>query len=293
MIKPYMIQKITMNNVKGECFIDDLFSYDYMRHPEFEFGALFKALGKASKNIKDYKLHMCSDIIHRDGRKFCIIYNTKTTDINKYIEFIKSIIQMDNKEYHCSIDFVWNGIPTSLIEPIDFSRNVVDYKNENKSWPYCDTWWDLDNNVIFHFGKKDTEKILKTLKRSTHRRNSRVTERMLTMSHMNIGSSILDDYNNQWQENFSYEKFRELFSISLEDPTVCKEDMTQFLFCWKNDQVKDEWPLYFFDTIVNAKIYFNPVSTFGDYGRVSFDITNFCKSVRYQKIIIFKKKGES
>lgn len=148
---PYLIQRMRFkNNPTGET-IDGILEMDYMGSAEFEFGALPESLKKMTKTADEIIIEIFKDIKNYKNQKLCLI--GLESDIYEYLSYVDDLIneRLRLKER------------TNIKESItgkDFRGRPV----KEDSHFTINAWWDIDNQIMFCFGKDNARKIIKAIK---------------------------------------------------------------------------------------------------------------------------------
>lgn len=296
MKRPYLIQRCNIEDIKGKT-LDKMLRYDYMGSSEFEFGALFKALTKIANNFDKYKYSMFKQIIHEDGRRICIIC-PEDFDTEQYIKFLLGVIEKDikRKELDCSYSYdLGDGFNLSLKEPIYFTVST----KKNRKYNYVDVWWDLDNNVLFTFGKNQCKALFNALENSVKKRLSWVTHDQLTYFHKRE-DNVLNDYEKVEIEEFNYNYIKDFFELKINDETGVYEtekDFSSYLFCFEqNDPSVRKYEIFKFGNVISNKVYlgsctieFKPRHEGLNKTNIPIDIIDFLIELEKGTILIYKK----
>lgn len=151
--KPYLIQRMSFKDHLPEKYsFDDLLSLDYMGSAEFEFGALPKSLREMRDNISEYSIFKIHNVLNiKTG--FYLFLICKDSQKEQYMKYIESMANGS-----------WRGK-----EALKLTPHITGKAYGEKARDYdlnCDAWWDIDNHVIFTFGKCNAEKIVKAIGRT-------------------------------------------------------------------------------------------------------------------------------
>lgn len=148
MKKPYLIQrvKLSRNKTQGIKSFNDYFDCDYMGSAEFEFGALPKSL-KTFTKTSDLK-----------STKF----DTKNSE-DKHLYIVSAENNERSKEYYELYfkELQDNDFPFHTKESTYLKSNI---NGKTKHFTKVDVWWDIENNIMFCFGKSTKDAILKAIR---------------------------------------------------------------------------------------------------------------------------------
>jgi len=165
---PDLIQLATIRqNWKQTDGVDALLDFEYMGAAQFEFGALPKTLDRLISIFTDLKVTMNKDIVRHDGKRLCVISTKEVYD--EYIFYIRGLASppKDDKRYSMSVPVKdpKEGCRTTrqLHEPSHFYRCYTEPKTKENRYRYYDVWWDVENDVIWTFGKENANNILKAI----------------------------------------------------------------------------------------------------------------------------------
>ena len=134
-------------------FIDILDS----RYTYLNFNEYLKATRDICDNIDDLKISMIDDIKDTDGKRLCFIHN-KSTSLDDYVNTLK----IRCEKYKAGDTF------TPISEEIYFAENML-YGSTSLNRKKVDVWWDFENNVMFMFGKKRANTILKAIRKTANK----------------------------------------------------------------------------------------------------------------------------
>lgn len=172
---PYLIQlanfKDKYDSTGG---VDNLLQFEYMGAAEFEFNALPKTLNRLIEKFSELEVTMNKSIVKENGQRLCVI-STKE-DYKEYIFYINGLANppKDDVKYSISVpikDPVKGGRERrQLKESSHFYRNLKQNKNDHSKYGFYDVWWDIENDVIWTFGKENANKILKAIGNVKRRR---------------------------------------------------------------------------------------------------------------------------
>ena len=162
---PYLIQRLNFRkNSPSNGSFDDIIGCQYMGSAEFEFGALPKSLKKLTKNFGSLKINTFEDLHDHKDKPLCIVAEVEKAEL--YFSDYINDLALDN---------------TMLKEQSRFKDNVFgeDWRgkpvNEN-DWTYVDAWWDVENDIIFTFGKMNGEKVLTAIRNTRDKKRSEGVE---------------------------------------------------------------------------------------------------------------------
>ncbi len=163
MKKPYMIQRMYFKEDPPNDFsFDGLLQMDYMGSAEFEFGALPQSLKIMCKNIDDYNMIMLKEYINQSNQRLCLIAHKDIID--EYIPFIE--LFKEDKIY--------------TKERLEFQVHITGKDLFNRPAKQSDlkikAWWDIENHVIFTFGKSNANNIIKAIKNTREKKKSQNQE---------------------------------------------------------------------------------------------------------------------
>lgn len=146
---PYLIQRLNFKEAKSGSF-DDVLQCDYMGSAEFEWGGLPKSLKEMTKVCDSFKVKDFKKITNYKNQRFCII-STKEKSLSYFSEYFEKLLfdKLLLKENTFLKENV-SGIDGFNNKPISIYNTV-------------DAWWDIENHVIFTFGKKNATMILKAI----------------------------------------------------------------------------------------------------------------------------------
>ena len=150
MRKPYLIQRMILkDNVPKNPSIDELYSMDYMGSAEFKFGSLPASLKKMTKTIDEIKVGMVKEYKNHKGQRLFLIGLEK--DILEYQKFTPDLVdgKIRLKEW------------TMLDGAIKGETIGIEYNPKR----HPSAWWDIDNQVMFTFGKKNAINLWKAIKK--------------------------------------------------------------------------------------------------------------------------------
>lgn len=157
---PYLIQRLIFKKSartnKGS--FDDVLGCDYMGSSEFEFGALPKSLKRIAKGFDELALNIYSSLKNHKGQKLTIIAKKSVS------EYYYS---------HYMVDLASGKM--RLKEQSRFNQAISgkDWRGKQiDDYFKVDAWWDIDNDVIFTFGKKNAKKILKAIENTRNKKKS-------------------------------------------------------------------------------------------------------------------------
>ena len=187
---PYLIQRMEFKKYKDDsnCFnglltFDGLLSMDYMGSSEFEFGTLPTSLKKLCKNIHDLTISQLN-IKNIAGQSLFLICKPEvegkpdydTTNTQKYEDYITQMVEnkLRTKEsVNISAHVTgknWSGEdvmrPKNPRQKKEFQHGIKPYELKT------DAWWDVENNVIFVFGKENAKKILAAINTTMEKKKS-------------------------------------------------------------------------------------------------------------------------
>lgn len=146
---PYLIQRMSYqrNPPKNPSF-DGLLKMDYMGSSEFEFDSLPTSLKQLTRNHSKLVVEQAEDVCRNEAgeRMFLIGLPEVVADYQQYMNpLYKNEIRLKEATY----------------------LNLEDRKGELvhvcHSWDRTDVWWDINNHVIFCFGKSNAEAIIKAI----------------------------------------------------------------------------------------------------------------------------------
>jgi len=145
---PYLIQRLKFKN-NGRGAFDSVLQCDYMGSAEFEFGALPISLKQLTRNFGSLKVNFFKSVADYRGRALCIISEGEKakTYFNSY--FVKLALDEIRLKERTNLKANITGI-CWRDKPLE-SHDIVD------------AWWDIENHVIFTFGKNNAKKILKAI----------------------------------------------------------------------------------------------------------------------------------
>lgn len=147
---PYLIQRMSFKKNPSGDSIDGIFELDYMGSAEFEFGALPKSLKKMTKTCDDLTFEFIKSIKNYKNQGFCLI--GLPGDIEDYKGFIDKLVNDDLRTKEM----------VKLKEAIDGKDSLG--RPIEESFNKTEAWWDIDNQVMFTFGKDNARKIIKAIK---------------------------------------------------------------------------------------------------------------------------------
>lgn len=158
---PYLIQRMSFNNKLPEGFgLDALCRYEYMGSAEFEFGALPDSLKQMCRKADDLEVVMVKDIVNQENQRLCLVVPVGAAD--NYRPIIDALIEEKIR----------------LKESANFAPHVTGKSRSGEpvkegDW-YLDTkgWWDLNNHVMFTFGKQNAKNILKAIRNVRDRKKA-------------------------------------------------------------------------------------------------------------------------
>ena len=144
--KPYLIQRCFLKAPKTGDNFDGNFEMDYMGSSEFEFGTLPKSLQKFTGNLDEYKIIPNHNKNYRGQGLFFLSTSEIYKEYEQYIDdLVKDNIRLkeysDIKHQHTGVDFIGKPI------------------NPNKIY----LWWDVENHIMFAFGKHVVKTALKAI----------------------------------------------------------------------------------------------------------------------------------
>lgn len=152
-VTPYLVQRMNYRkNPVDEFSFDGLFNLDYMGSSEFEWGALPKALRKMRDNIDGYEVVVFGDIVNQNKEPLSIVCRKDSGD--DYRKHINSMIGGD-----------WRGKELAKFAPHVTGKGFAGKKADEYDLD-IQAWWDLDNLVIFTFGKENAENTVKAIRRT-------------------------------------------------------------------------------------------------------------------------------
>ena len=148
MNKPYLIQRMRFRKgpEKNPSF-DQLLLMEYMGSSDFEWGALPKALKILCKAADELEVVKVKPPIKRfDGAGMFMI--CKSSEVS-YMETIHDLVSEKTKtEGYTNLGQMVKG------------KNIFGEPIGMDDLGSTHAWWDIEANVIFCFGKKETENIL-------------------------------------------------------------------------------------------------------------------------------------
>lgn len=145
---PYLIQRMKFREPKEGPTIDGILRMDYMGSAEFEFGALPASLKEMCRDLESLSIHMLNDVVNVDGKRLCLI--CKESDVEEYSKFIPKLIERKLRLKEASyLDQEHTGK--------DFAGRPLSEYNRT------DAWWDIDNHIMFTYGKDNARKILNAI----------------------------------------------------------------------------------------------------------------------------------
>lgn len=163
MRKPYLIQRMSKRNrdavkIEEGTSFDGYLSLDYMGSAEFEFGALPASLKRLTKSIEKREIYTFEDIKNYENKKLVIIASSEA-EANKYKEFI---IELMKSEYGIRLkertDVFFHNTDEFLKEKgVNLEGGYFKYRRDT------DSWWDIENDIIFCFGKDYARNIFKAI----------------------------------------------------------------------------------------------------------------------------------
>lgn len=163
------IQLAKLTDKKPSDGIDKILRYEYMGNSYFEFGAKGNSLRRIIANelvIVEVK-GLCKAALNRKNKPISQkVYIIGSPDIID--EYIPHIQYFANPE---KADRKWNMFAARLPgkeiytmqEPIYFYVNLNSLQNIGNTY---DVWWDLDNDVMWTFGKENASKLTKAINAS-------------------------------------------------------------------------------------------------------------------------------
>ena len=155
---PYLIQRLNFRKPTTTGSFDEVLQCDYMGSSEFEWGALPKSLKQMTKNFKSLTVNVFKDAKNYKLQKLCIISDPEKAKLyfNNYYEklaldeiHLKELSRLDNSVFGTD----WKGQPI-----------------KENDWSIVDAWWDIENQVMFTFGKNNAESILNAIKNTLEKK---------------------------------------------------------------------------------------------------------------------------
>lgn len=150
---PYLIQRMNFKkNPEAGFGIEALLSMDYMGSAEFEFGALANALKVMCSTADKLEVAVIKDVVSKKGQRLYLVLPKGSAD--NYRPVIDELAA-EKIRLKAFANF------TAHLTGTTFMGRELD---ENGWRGLPEAWWDLDNNVMFTFGKKNAENILKAIR---------------------------------------------------------------------------------------------------------------------------------
>jgi len=151
MQSPYYIQRMKrVENPSENPSVDDLYRMDYMGSAEFEFGALPKSLKRMTKVFDELVVQIS---VIKDFKKKPLYLLGTAKNVHEYQNFIPELfyekIHLKERLEHT---YAWKGKGGYGITKYPF-----------KEFYHPTAWWDIDNDVMFTFGKKHAENLRKAI----------------------------------------------------------------------------------------------------------------------------------
>lgn len=150
MRQPDLIQRMNLrNDIPKNPTLDQMYKMDYMGSAEFEFGALPSSLKEFTKRAESLEVTLVDPVVRDSSGQRLFILGTPE-NIKEYMPYMKDLLLGKYR----------------LKESLHFDHEMVDgtITRKDTSWHRADAWWDIENHVIFTFGKKNAESIVKAIK---------------------------------------------------------------------------------------------------------------------------------
>lgn len=153
MNRPHLIQRMKFKEDPCEDpSVDELLNMTYMGSAEFEWGALPNSLKRMTKSFEDFNIFIVCTMSDASNGPLVLISHT-----DEYTTFFPKLIdgtirlKETSKLKEAMTGKYGSGRP---VEPRD----------------KIDAWWDIENDVMFCFGKSRAEQILKAIKRTREKK---------------------------------------------------------------------------------------------------------------------------
>ena len=237
--------------------------------------------------IDDLKISLVDDVKDTDGKRLCFIHS-KSVSIDDYVNTLK----VRCEKYKAGETF------TSICEEIYFVENML-HNSLSLHRRKVDVWWDFENNIMFMFGKKRANVVLKALIKTSNKIYNRVHEMELRDYYKKWSSN----YKNVWVPDWNYDNFRNVFQIKNDDPTCVDVDTSDFKILFPDKSSNRINPLEISNSIIGYDVYRfyrienNEIILYQEDPRTkksrnfkNVDITEFCNLVKYQKILFLVPK---
>lgn len=152
MEKPWLIYRCVFKEGMDSSGIDSLLRYDYMGSSEYEFGALPKSLNRFIEKIDKTGVF---ETLHKrfDDKGLFLLCGDNEKD-----EYCLYIDEMVNEKYE------------SLKERIYLNKNLCD---KNIRYGKAEIFWDIENDIIFGFGKDNIKKVKEAIENVKRKREGK------------------------------------------------------------------------------------------------------------------------
>lgn len=140
---PWLVQRMKFEDRGGKSF-DGVLRLDYMGSAEYEFGAVPKSLKRITSRADMLEIIHVAGFHDYMNQKLYAISSLEKAE--QYLQYFGQLVQetmplkqrSEMKESSTGIDFM--------------GKHIEDYRKS-------DAWWDLDNDIMWCYGKSNAKKI--------------------------------------------------------------------------------------------------------------------------------------
>jgi len=131
--------------------LDELMYMDYMGSAEFEFGALPTSLKRMTTSVDSLEVAEVCGVKLQDGRGLFMLALPERAGVQKFLRLMAEDKHFMTKERTHML---------AIVTGKDFLGKEV----TPKSSCWVDAWWDIDNDVVWCFGKSLAEALLEAVR---------------------------------------------------------------------------------------------------------------------------------
>lgn len=163
--KPHLIQRVMLKkDPPPNATVDQTFSFEYMGSSEYEWGALPESLKRITKNFSDYQVIETTIKDCRGESLYLFIpVNIPSGEYAKYLtQIINNQIRLKESSY---LDYAVSGkgLFGEPLKPESIFERVK-------------VWWDIDNDIWFTFGFKNSQRIINAIKATREKKKANKAE---------------------------------------------------------------------------------------------------------------------
>jgi len=131
--------------------LDELMYMDYMGSAEFEFGALPTSLKRMTTSVDSLEVAEVCGVKLRDGRGLFMLTLPGCAGVQKFLRLMAEDRRFMTKER------------THMLEVVT-GKDFLGKDVTPRSYCWVDAWWDIDNDVMWCFGKSLAEALLEAVR---------------------------------------------------------------------------------------------------------------------------------